>query len=44
MAASFLAGEKLMSDPPDLTEQTVFINTSNPEMYIVYLTTKTNWL
>jgi hypothetical protein len=42
---SYLAGEKPIGiEPLDLNEQTVFIDTSDPDEYVVYLTTKVNWL
>ena len=41
---SYLAGEVRGTGNNLLDEQMVFVDTTNPDEYVVYLTTKINWL
>ena len=41
---SYLAGEARGTGDNFLDEQMIFVDTSNPEDYVVYFTTKVNWL
>ena len=42
--STFLAGEARGTGNNLLDEQIVFVDTTNPDEYVVYLTTKINWL
>jgi hypothetical protein len=41
---TFLAGEAMGPNELFLDEQTIFVDTSDPDLVTVYLTTKRNWL
>lgn len=44
LVSSYLAGEARGTGDHFLDEQMIFVDTSDPEDYVVYFTTKVNWL